>query len=58
MLLRKGKDLCLSLRASNKKEWSIEGRIRKEGVPINPSLQKDLKVMQEELKLNQYAFPC
>ena len=35
----------------------MEGRIRKEGVAINPRPQKDLKVMQEELRLSQYAFP-
>ena len=34
----------------------MEGRIRKERVAINPSIQKNLKVMHEELKLNQYAF--
>lgn len=42
---------------AGEKEWSVEERIRKEGVPINPNLQKDLKVMQEELELSQYAFP-
>lgn len=42
---------------AGEKEWAMEGRIRKEGIPINTSLQKDLKVMQEKLKLNQYAFP-
>ena len=42
---------------AGEKEWLMERKVRREGVPINPNLQKDLKVMQKELKLNQYAFP-
>jgi hypothetical protein len=35
----------------------MEKRIRVEGVPVNPNLQKNLKIMQEELGLTQYSFP-
>jgi len=43
--------------AAGEKECEIEKRIRVEGVPVNPSLQKNLKIMQEELGLPQYEFP-
>jgi len=62
-------DIVRQLRASRKapgqeriytageKECEMEKRIRIEGVPINPNLQKNLKIMREELGLTQYDFP-
>ncbi len=42
---------------AGEKEWLIEKEVRSKGVPVNPNLQKNLKVMQEELGLTQYTFP-
>jgi len=42
---------------AGEKEWEMGKRIRVEGVPVNPRLQKNLKIMQEELGLTQYDFP-
>jgi LDH2 family malate/lactate/ureidoglycolate dehydrogenase len=42
---------------AGEKEWEMEKRIRVEGVPVNPNLQKNLKIMQKELGLAQYDFP-
>jgi L-2-hydroxycarboxylate dehydrogenase (NAD+) len=42
---------------AGEKEWEMEKRIRVEGVPVNPNLQKNLKIMQKELGLGQYDFP-
>jgi LDH2 family malate/lactate/ureidoglycolate dehydrogenase len=42
---------------AGEKEWEMEKHIRVEGVPVNPNLQKNLKIMQEELGLTQYEFP-
>jgi len=42
---------------AGEKEYEMEKRIRVEGVPVNPNLQKNLKIMQEELGLTQYHFP-
>ena len=62
-------DICRSLRNSKKapgqsriytageKEFEMEQKIRKEGVPLNKSLQNDLLFMKEELGLKQYDFP-
>jgi LDH2 family malate/lactate/ureidoglycolate dehydrogenase len=62
-------DIVRQLRASHKapgqervytageKELEIEKHIRVEGVPVNPNLQKNLRIMQEELGLTQYDFP-
>jgi LDH2 family malate/lactate/ureidoglycolate dehydrogenase len=62
-------DICRRLRESRKapgaeriwtageKEYEMERRRREEGVPINPRLQQNLREMQTELGLSQYAFP-
>ena len=42
---------------AGEKEYEMEKRIRVEGVPVNPNLQKNLRIMQEELGLTQYDFP-
>ncbi|MHA1356335.1 MAG: Ldh family oxidoreductase, partial [Candidatus Heimdallarchaeota archaeon] len=61
-------DICRTLRSSKKapgqeriytageKEFEIEKEIRKNGVPLNKSLQDDLLLMQKELELTQYKF--
>jgi len=61
-------DIMRQLRASRKapgqeriytageKEYYNEQRVRAEGVEVNPNLQRNLRVMQQELGLNQYAF--
>jgi L-2-hydroxycarboxylate dehydrogenase (NAD+) len=41
---------------AGEKEWEMEKRIRVEGVPVNPNLQKNLRIMQEDLGLGQYDF--
>jgi LDH2 family malate/lactate/ureidoglycolate dehydrogenase len=62
-------DILRELRASRKspgqariwtageKEWEMEKRVRAEGVPVNPSLQKSMETMRQELGLSQYQFP-
>ncbi|MBY8990149.1 MAG: Ldh family oxidoreductase [Candidatus Lokiarchaeota archaeon] len=42
---------------AGEKEYISEIERRDTGIPINKSLQKDIKVMQRELKLNNYSFP-
>jgi len=42
---------------AGEKEWEMEKRVRAEGVPINPNLQKNLKVLQDDLGLSEYDFP-
>ena len=42
---------------AGEKEYEHEKKVRKEGVAINPNLQKEMKIMQEGLKLDQYQFP-
>jgi L-2-hydroxycarboxylate dehydrogenase (NAD+) len=42
---------------AGEKEYEMEKYVRVHGVPVIPSLQKDFKVMQQELKLTQYNFP-
>ena len=42
---------------AGEKEWLMERKVRKEGVSINPNLQKNLKAIQKELGLTQYALP-
>jgi len=39
---------------AGEKEYHCEQRVRHEGVPANPNLQKALKVMQQELGRRQY----
>jgi len=60
--------ICRALRSSKKapgqdriytageKEYEMEQRRRREGIPVNGSLQKDILAIQEELGLGQYAF--
>jgi LDH2 family malate/lactate/ureidoglycolate dehydrogenase len=42
---------------AGEKEYENEKRVRKEGVAVNPNLQKELKFLQKELNLTQYDFP-
>jgi LDH2 family malate/lactate/ureidoglycolate dehydrogenase len=61
-------DICRALRASRKapgeariwtageKEYEAEQRRRREGIPVNVALQRDIRVMQKELGLRQYDF--
>jgi LDH2 family malate/lactate/ureidoglycolate dehydrogenase len=42
---------------AGEKEAESERRVRCTGIPIVPSLQKDLKFIQSELRLNDYSFP-
>ena len=65
---KKAGDICRSLRDSKKapgaeriytageKEYEI-GLARKDGVPINESVQKELSQIRDELKLTSYVFP-
>jgi LDH2 family malate/lactate/ureidoglycolate dehydrogenase len=61
--------ICRTLRASEKapgqeriytagqKEYEMEQKIDKTGVPLNESIQNDLLIMKKELKLDEYDFP-
>ena len=42
--------------AGEKEHYSEEER-KNQGIPINKSLQEDIKIMKEELDLNNYEFP-
>jgi L-2-hydroxycarboxylate dehydrogenase (NAD+) len=42
---------------AGEKEYETEKRVRQQGVPVIPNLQKAMKVMQSELNLTQYQFP-
>ncbi len=42
---------------AGEKEAESTRRVRTEGIPIVPNLQKELKFLQQELKLAQYHFP-
>jgi LDH2 family malate/lactate/ureidoglycolate dehydrogenase len=42
---------------AGEKEHNAEIERRDIGIPINESLQKDIKTMQKELRLNKYNFP-
>jgi len=35
----------------------MEKLVRVQGVPVVPSLQKEIKILQAELGLTQYKFP-
>jgi len=62
-------DICRSLRKAKKapgqdriytageQSYYNELSISKEGVPLNKSLQDDIKIMKNELGLEQYKFP-
>lgn len=61
-------EICRALRNSQKapgeariytageKEHEIEQKRRKEGIPLNRSIQQDFKIMQDELGLDAYNF--
>jgi LDH2 family malate/lactate/ureidoglycolate dehydrogenase len=42
---------------AGEKEHINEVERRRNGIPINKSLQKDIKIMQKELRLEKYNFP-
>ena len=42
---------------AGEKEFENEKNIRQIGIPIIPNLQKELKLIQNELNLNAYKFP-
>jgi L-2-hydroxycarboxylate dehydrogenase (NAD+) len=42
---------------AGEKEYENEKRVRREGVPVVPNLQKELKFLQKELNLSKYDFP-
>jgi LDH2 family malate/lactate/ureidoglycolate dehydrogenase len=42
---------------AGEKEYEMEKKVRQQGVPVIPNLQKDIKVMQSELGLTRYQFP-
>lgn len=42
---------------AGEKEYEMEIKVRKEGIPIIPNLQKDLKFVRDKLGLTQYEFP-
>ena len=52
--LSPGKDKIFT---AGEKEHIAETERRDTGIPINKSLQKDIKIMQRELKLDNYKFP-
>ncbi|MHA1282974.1 MAG: Ldh family oxidoreductase [Promethearchaeota archaeon] len=41
---------------AGEKEYYAELEIKKRGIPLNKSLQNDIKIMQKELGLSQYDF--
>ncbi|MFW9900608.1 MAG: Ldh family oxidoreductase [Candidatus Thorarchaeota archaeon] len=42
---------------AGEKEYFAENERKKKGIPLNNSLQNDIKIMQNELGLDQYSFP-
>jgi L-2-hydroxycarboxylate dehydrogenase (NAD+) len=42
---------------AGEKEYEMEKYVREHGVPVIPNLQRDIKVIQQELKLTRYEFP-
>jgi L-2-hydroxycarboxylate dehydrogenase (NAD+) len=42
---------------AGEKEYFAEIERKKIGIPINKNLQQDIRIMRDELKLNQYQFP-
>lgn len=42
---------------AGEKEFESEKRVRQNGVPVVPNLQKDILTIQRELGLTQYQFP-
>jgi len=42
---------------AGEKEFEREHRIRQQGIPVLPNLQKEIKTIQDELGLTQFHFP-
>ena len=42
---------------AGEKEYYAEVDRKKKGIPLNQSLQQDIKIMKDELDLNNYEFP-
>ena len=42
---------------AGEKEYDAEIERKQKGIPINKSLQEDIKIMKEELGLKKYKFP-
>ena len=42
---------------AGEKEYIAENKRKKTGIPLNKSLQNDIKTMQTELGINRYKFP-
>ncbi len=42
---------------AGEKEYLKEEERKKAGIPLNKSLQNDIKIMQKELNLDKYEFP-
>ncbi|MCK5827560.1 Ldh family oxidoreductase, partial [Candidatus Bipolaricaulota bacterium] len=42
---------------AGEKEWQNERRIRVEGIPINRNLQRDLRVVSDDLMLKEHKLP-
>jgi len=42
---------------AGEKEYEMEKKRNKEGIPVNKNLKKNLKIMQKELNLSGYEFP-
>jgi len=42
---------------AGEKEYYAEKEREREGIPLNKSLQRDIKIMQHELGINKYKFP-
>ena len=43
--------------SAGEKEYLAERETASKGIPVVPNLQKDIKIMQQALQLNQYKFP-
>ena len=41
---------------AGEKEWEMTQYVREHGIPVNPNLQKNLVIMQDELGLTRYDF--
>ena len=42
---------------AGEKEFFAETERQQKGIPLNKSLQNDIKIMQDELGLDDYTFP-
>jgi L-2-hydroxycarboxylate dehydrogenase (NAD+) len=48
---------CDRIYTAGEKEFENERYVRQHGVEVVPNLQKEIKIIQKELGLNQYEFP-